>query len=226
MIYFDNISKIYPPEFVALQDITLSIESGEFVSVVGESGAGKSTLLKLLYAEEMPTEGSVHFFERSTADIKRRFLPYYRRNFGMVFQDYKLLINKTVFENVAFALEVDGWTTKDIRSEVEQILSVVGLKEKNDLYPKQLSGGESQRVSMARALVHRPKVLIADEPTGNLDPKSAQAIVELLLKINDLGMTVLLATHGQEAVNAIQKRVVTMKGGRIVSDKKEGKYTI
>jgi cell division transport system ATP-binding protein len=225
-IVFQNVSKEYPGGFIALKDINLAIESGEFVSFVGASGAGKSTLLKMVYAEDFPSQGDVIFYERPTTDIKRRLLPYYRRNFGTVFQDFKLLEKKTVSENVAFALEVDGRTADEIQEEVPKILSIVRLESKQELYPKQLSGGERQRVSMARALIHQPKVLIADEPTGNLDPVSAQDILQLLLKINELGTTVLLATHDKDIVNRLQRRVITLDNGAIVRDEQVGQYVI
>lgn len=225
LIIFEGVQKQYGEKTV-LSDISFSIFEGEFVSLVGSSGAGKSTILKLLYAEEFPTEGNIFFGNKSTADIKKRLLPYYRRNFGLVFQDFKLLPNKTVFENVAFALEIDGWKTKDIKKEIPGILEVVGLEEKDDAYPHQLSGGEAQRVSMARALVHRPRVLIADEPTGNLDHKATSDIINLLLKFNDYGATIILATHDKDIVNTIQKRVITMQSGCVIRDEARGNYAI
>ncbi|NCU42688.1 MAG: ATP-binding cassette domain-containing protein, partial [Candidatus Moranbacteria bacterium] len=185
LIVFEKVNVIYNEGIPILKNVTFSIQEGEFVSLVGPSGAGKSTLMRLLYAEEFPTEGGVYFGGRPTTKVKRRLLPYYRRNFGLVFQDFKLLPNKTVFENVAFALEVAGWTTKNIKREIPGILAVVGLEKKSDRYPHQLSGGENQRVSLARALVHRPRVLIADEPTGNLDPKATRDIMDLFLKMNE-----------------------------------------
>ncbi|QQS15745.1 MAG: ATP-binding cassette domain-containing protein [Candidatus Moraniibacteriota bacterium] len=226
MIRFENVAKVYPGDVSVLQDINLFIEPGEFVSFVGASGAGKSTLLKLLYAEEEPTAGEIFFSDRSIGTIKRRLLPYYRRNFGTVFQDFKLLSQRTVFENVAYALEVDGKSALEIAEEVPQILDIVRLTEKADKYPRQLSGGEQQRVSLARALVHRPSVLIADEPTGNLDPTSASDIIRLLLEINKMGTIVLLATHNKPIVDGLQKRVVTLGNGTIVRDEKQGKYIV
>lgn len=226
MIRFENVSKIYPGDVSVLRDINLFVEPGEFVSFVGASGAGKSTLLKLIYAEEEPTAGEIFFGDRSIGTIKRRLLPYYRRNFGTVFQDFKLLSQRTVFENIAYALEVDGKSTAEIAEEVPQILDIVRLMEKADKYPKQLSGGEQQRVSLARALVHRPSVLIADEPTGNLDPVSAQDIIRLLLEINGMGTTVLLATHNKPIVDGLQKRVVTIGNGTVLRDEKQGKYIV
>lgn len=225
LIVFDGVSKSYG-DFQALENASLAIEEGEFVSIVGTSGAGKSTLLKLLYAEEFPTEGAVYFGGRPTTAVKRRLLPYYRRNFGLVFQDFKLLANKTVFENVAFAMEVDGWKKKDIEREIPELLRVVGLAGKENAYPHQISGGENQRVSMARALSIRPRVLIADEPTGNLDPRASDGIVELLLKVNELGATVILATHNKDIVDRVKRRVVTVEGGRVASDEAQGTYRV
>ncbi len=226
MIRFENVTKIYPGDVLVLRDINLMIEPGEFVSFVGASGAGKSTLLKLIYAEEEPTAGEIFFSERSIGTIKRRLLPYYRRNFGTVFQDFKLLSQRTVFENIAYALEIDGKTGAEIAEEVPQILDIVRLLDKANNYPKQLSGGEQQRVSLARALIHRPSVIIADEPTGNLDPVSAQDIVRLLLEINSMGTIVLLATHNKPIVDGLGKRVVTLAHGNIVRDEKQGKYIV
>lgn len=224
MIHFEDVTKIYVDDFVALRDVNIIIEPGEFVSLVGSSGAGKSTLLKLLYAEEMPTTGRVIFFNRPTEDIQRRLLPYYRRNFGTVFQDFKLFNNRTVFENVSFALEVDGRSNEDIDEEVPKMLSVVGLEGKEHLYPQQLSGGEAQRVSLARALIIDPKVLIADEPTGNLDPDSTMGILDLLVKIHSFGTTVILATHSKELVDRVHKRVIALENGRVIRDERNGRY--
>lgn len=224
MIQFQRVTKAYPEGSVILRDIDLSIEQGEFVSLVGPSGAGKSTLLRMIYAEDFPTEGDVTFYGRSTRAVKQRLLPYYRRNFGTVFQDYKLLPNRTAYENVAFTLEVDGRTNEEIAAEVPNVLALMRLENKGHLYPKQLSGGECQRVSMARALIHGPKVLIADEPTGNLDPASSLEIIDLLLKINELGTTVLLATHSKQIVDSIRRRVVALEDGRLVRDDAKGKY--
>jgi cell division transport system ATP-binding protein len=226
MIRFEGVSKIYAGGFTALENINLKIEQGEFVSIVGQSGAGKSTLLKLIYAEEQPSTGRVYFNDRDLGTIKRRFLPYYRRNIGTVFQDFKLLPMKTAFENVAYALEVAGEPAEEIIERVTEILDIVGMAEKMEKYPKQLSGGEQQKISMARALVHRPLVIIADEPTGNLDPVSTWEIVQLLLKINSLGTTILLASHNKEIVDKLNKRVIAMEDGRIIRDNKKGKYSI
>lgn len=224
MIRFEDVSKMYPEDFVALRDVSFSVEPGEFVSLVGPSGAGKSTILKLLYAEEMPTSGCVFFGDRATDAIDRRLLPYYRRNFGTVFQDFKLFHNRTVFENVAFALEVDGCSVSEIDEEVPKMLSVVGLEGKEFLLPGQLSGGERQRVSLARAMIIDPKVLVADEPTGNLDPDSTMGILELLMKINEFGTTVILATHSREIVDRVHRRVIALDRGHVVRDEQSGRY--
>ncbi|KKT87913.1 MAG: Cell division ATP-binding protein FtsE [Candidatus Moranbacteria bacterium GW2011_GWC2_45_10] len=226
MIKFENVSKIYSGNFVALENIDLVIESGEFVSIVGQSGVGKSTLLKLISAEEQPTEGRVYFNERPLDVIKKKHLPYFRRNIGTVFQDFKLLPQKTVFENVAYALEVAGETNEEIAEKVPEILDIVGMSNKMEKYPHQLSGGEKQKVSLARALVHNPQVILADEPSGNLDPVSTWEIMQLLLKINSLGTTVILATHNKEIVDKIAKRVISMEFGKVARDEVKGKYII
>jgi len=226
MIVFQNVSRVFPGEFVALSDVNLTIDQGEFVTIVGASGAGKTTLLKMIYAEDTPTSGHVFFDGRPIDSIKRRLLPFFRRNIGTVFQDFKLLPNRTVFENVAYALEVQGAPTAEIEEEVPQILEIVGLENKMEFFPAQLSGGEQQRVSLARALIHRPRVIIADEPTGNLDPISTWDIVQLLLKINDYGTTVILATHDKSIVDRINRRVVAMDRGMITRDHAQGKYAI
>jgi cell division transport system ATP-binding protein len=226
MIRFEAVSKIYKGDFPALENINLEIQDGEFVSIVGASGAGKSTLLKLIYAEEMPTSGVVYFEEIPTSSISRSKLPFFRRSIGTIFQDFKLLHRKTAFENVAFALEVSGVPQPEIDENVPQILEIVGLGGKMDKYPKQLSVGEQQRVSLARALIHRPKVIVADEPTGNLDPVSSWEIVKLLLKINELGTTVILASHDQYVIDKAGKRVIVMENGKIIGDSEKGKYKL
>ncbi|HWQ60031.1 MAG TPA: cell division ATP-binding protein FtsE [Candidatus Fimivivens sp.] len=226
MISFDGVSKTFIGGYPALSNIDLDIMPGEFVCLVGASGAGKSTLLKVIYAEETPTEGAILFNGRDLAAINRKHLPYYRRNIGTVFQDFKLLPQKTAFENVAYALEVYGKPTEDILDEVPQILEIVELGEKAGNFPKQLSGGEQQRVAIARALILQPKVIIADEPTGNLDPVSAEGIIDLLLEINQLGTTVILATHNQALVDKIGRRVVVIDRGWIVSDEMTGRYVL
>lgn len=226
MIRFENVTKRYKDDFVALDGINLEIGEGEFISIVGQSGAGKSTLLKLIYAEETPTEGTVYFKERPLDSISRRKIPYHRRNIGTVFQDYKLLPKKTAFENVAYALEVSGAPREEILEDVPQLLDIVGLGEKMNKFPKELSGGEQQRVAMARALIHKPMVIVADEPTGNLDPVSSLEILQLLLKINKLGTTILLASHDKEIINKAGKRVIVLEKGKIICDDEKGKYKI
>ncbi len=226
IIRFENVTKIFPPDNAVLENINLVIQPGEFVSIVGASGAGKSTLLKLIYAEEDPNQGEIYFNGRPLSKINRKHLPFFRRNIGTVFQDFKLLPQRTAFENVAYALEVDGRSTAEINQEVPEILEIVGLGSKMHKFPKQLSGGEQQRVSLARALIHRPKMIIADEPTGNLDPVSSDEIIRLLLEINSFGTTVLLATHNKGVVDKIGKRVVVISDNHIVHDQSKGKYTL
>ncbi|OGI21566.1 MAG: cell division ATP-binding protein FtsE [Candidatus Moranbacteria bacterium RIFCSPHIGHO2_01_FULL_55_24] len=226
MIRFENVTKTFPHNPNVLENVSVSIMPGEFVSLVGPSGAGKSTLLKLISAEEIPTEGEVYFNERPVGKINRKHLPYYRRNIGTVFQDFKLLPQRTAFENVAYALEVDGVSTEEINAQVPEILDIVGLGDKMHKFPKQLSGGEQQRVALARALIHRPKVIIADEPTGNLDPRSTDEIIHLLLEINSFGTTILLATHNKGIVDNIGRRVIALDDGHIVSDEMHGKYVV
>lgn len=228
MIEFKNIRKIYTGgvNTVALDEITFEIEKGEFVSLVGHSGAGKSTLLKLITAEEKPTSGEILFDGADINKLTPKQLPFHRRRIGTVFQDFKLLPKKTVYENVAFALEVSGYPNKDIEKGVPQILDIVGLAHKAESYPREISGGEQQRVAIARALVHRPPLIIADEPTGNLDPISSWGIIQLLLKINKLRTTILLATHNKDIVNRIKKRVITLDQGRMIRDHSKGRYAI
>jgi len=226
MIKLDAVSKIYKGNFPALEDINLEIQAGEFISIVGQSGSGKSTLLKLIYAEEMATNGEVYFKGELLNGLSRRKLPYHRRNIGTVFQDFKLLPKKTAYENVAYALEVAGVTDEEIKESVQQILDIVGLGEKTEKYPYQLSGGEQQKVAIARALVHTPMVIIADEPTGNLDPVSSLEIVQLLIRINELGTTVVLASHDKDIVDRVNRRVLVLEKGRIIADYAKGKYKI
>ncbi|MFA6047847.1 MAG: cell division ATP-binding protein FtsE [Parcubacteria group bacterium] len=226
MIRFDQVTKKFKDDSPALEDINLEIKEGEFVSIVGASGAGKSTLLKLIYAEEKPTIGTVFFKDKPLDSIKRRKMPFHRRNIGTVFQDFKLLPKKTVFENVAYALEACGAPKAEIMEDVPQILDIVGLGEKMHKFPRELSGGEQQRVALARALIHKPLVIVADEPTGNLDPVSSVELVELLLKINNLGTTVLLASHDKDIVNKAAKRMVILEKGKIIGDEAIGEYKI
>lgn len=224
LIRFDNVTKIYPGGMAALERVNVTIMPGEFISLVGPSGAGKSTFMKLIYAEEQPTEGTVYFKDRAIKDIERHLLPFYRRNIGTVFQDFKLLPQKTVFENIAYALEVDGLPAKQIREEVNEIVDIVGLSHKADKFPRELSGGEQQRVAIARALIHHPTVICADEPTGNLDPLSTKDITDLLLEINSYGTTVIVATHKKEVVDAINRRVIAIQDGHIAHDQAKSKY--
>ena len=228
MISYKSVSKKYTHKGgMSLEDINLEIKAGEFVSFVGHSGAGKSTLLKMLSGEVKPEDGGEIWIEDIRVDkIKSEYLPYLRRRIGYIFQDYKLLNSRTVFENVSLAMEVAGATKQDISRDVPRLLDLVGLEGKGSKYPKELSGGEKLRVSIARALSHNPILLIADEPTGNLDKANTYDIITLLLKINNSGTTVLLATHNQEVVNKLQKRVVTVQGGKIVLDQAVGKYYI
>ncbi len=226
MISYRNVTKIYPDKSVALQNITFDVQTGEFVSVVGKSGAGKTTLLKLLLAEERPTQGEVLFDQLVVHQLRSSDLPQLRRSIGMIFQDYKLLRSKTAYENIAYVMEVMGLDEETIERDVREVLEIVGLGERANHYPFQLSGGEKQRVAIARALIHRPSVIMADEPTGNLDPYHARDIVRLLLKINELGTTVLLATHNKEIVNRLGRRVLTLSEGKLVRDEKEGKFIV
>ncbi len=224
MIYFNNVTKVYGRDAVALKDVNLSIDPGEFVFLVGASGSGKSTMLRLILKETEPTSGTISVNGMKLSTILRREVPNHRRAIGCVFQDFKLLPNKTVAENVAYAMEVTGQRRRTIRTKVPQILELVGLEGKKDKYPDQLSGGEQQRVSVARAFVSQPPIQIADEPTGNLDPETSVGIMQLLHRINRIGTTVLVATHDKEMVDVMRKRVVALEEGRIVRDKVRGVY--
>ncbi|MCL0032385.1 cell division ATP-binding protein FtsE [Peptococcaceae bacterium] len=224
MIQFYNVSKIYDNRVKALVDVTLRIRKGEFVFLVGPSGAGKSTFLKLIYREEIPTRGQVMFEGRNVARFKSREVARLRRKIGMVFQDFKLLPKKTVAENVAFALEVIGKSPREIRRLVAAALKRVGLIEKTSFYPCQLSGGEQQRAAIARAIVNNPLLIIADEPTGNLDPYTSDEIMNLLRDINRSGTTVIMSTHAWDIVNKMKKRVIVLRAGRVVSDEEGGIY--
>lgn len=218
MIEFHKVSKIYENGARGLCDFDLNIEKGEFVFVVGTSGSGKSSLVRLLLKEIEPTGGQIFVDGQDITRIKRRKLPYYRRKMGVVFQDFRLLKNKTVFENVAYAMQIVEASNREIRRAVPQVLALVGLQKKAKAYPNQLSGGEQQRTALARAIVNRPPLLIADEPTGNLDPDTAWEIMTLLEDINDRGTTVLVATHAHDIVDDMQKRVVALKNGELVQD--------
>ncbi len=224
IIVLEDVSKSYATGAPALNGVSLTIKRGEFVFIVGDSGSGKSTLIKLLLRELLPTSGDIYVNGQSLVDLKRRNVPKYRRNLGVVFQDFRLLKDRNVYENVAFAQRVIQVPTREIRKNVPSILSVVGLAGKYKAKPRQLSGGEQQRVAMARALINRPPILLCDEPTGNLDPKNSWEIMKLLEQINKKGTTVLVVTHNREIVNEMQKRVITMKKGVIVSDEEKGGY--
>jgi len=226
LIDFRNVCKYYDGGITALKDINLSIEAGEFISIVGQSGTGKTTLVKLLIAEEPPSEGRIIVAGWDITGIKPREVPLLRKQIGVVFQDFKLLPRKTVAENIAFALEVSSAPPHQIKTIVPQLLKIVGLEHKADRWPRELSGGEQQRVVIARALAHRPKILLADEPTGNLDSFNASEIIELLKKINEFGTTILLVTHNKDVVNNLKRRVVMLDRGQIVSDQKEGRYVL
>jgi cell division transport system ATP-binding protein len=226
LIFFDNVSKIYSPTSAALQHITLRIKPKEFVSVVGSSGAGKSTLLKMLIAEEQPTEGRIFIDGDEVTALSFKELPRVRRRVGVIFQDFKLLPVKTAYENIAFAMEAAGKSEEEIAEDVPQVLELVGLADKAAHFPHELSGGEKQRVAIARALVNQPDVVMADEPTGNLDPHNTWEIIALLEKINQLGRTVILATHDKEIVDKLKRRVVSIEKGRIVRDEERGKYIL
>jgi len=226
MIKFRNVTKFYPPDTYAVKGVNLHIKDGEFVSIIGQSGSGKTTLIRLLIGEEKVTSGNIIVGGWDISSIRKGEVPILRRQVGVIFQDYKLLPNKNIFENIAFALEVCGLSDKKIKTMVPQILKVVNLLGKADKYPRQLSGGEQQRVGIARALIHRPKILVADEPTGNLDLANSREIIELLQKINQLGTTVLLVSHDREVVNMLKRRVIVLDRGEIVSDQKVGRYVI
>ena len=224
MILLSNVSKTYPNGSTALDDVSFFIERGEFVFIVGPSGAGKSTLIKLLMHEETATSGQVIINNKDIGKLKRRQIPYLRRSMGVVFQDFRLLSNKTVYENVAFAMDIIGASRKEIRKQVPNVLSLVGLSHKAKSYPRELSGGEQQRVALARALVNNPAFLIADEPTGNLNPKVAMEIMKLLDNINKRGTTIIMATHAKDIVDTMKKRVIAIEEGKIVRDETRGGY--
>lgn len=222
MIYFNNVSKIYK-DATALLDVTFAVEAGEFVSVVGHSGAGKTTLTKMILAEDNPTEGTVFFESINVSKLKSKDLTNLRRRIGVVFQDFKLLGNKTAYENIAFAMEAVGKTEDEIKSDVPHVLELVDLSHRTTHFPGEMSGGEQQRLAIARAIINQPELIIADEPTGNLDPVNTHEIVQILKKINDLGTTVILTTHNRGVIESINKRVITMENGKIIRDTKQNK---
>lgn len=224
MIEFNNVSKIYNNNVKALSDVSVKIDSGDFVFLVGPSGSGKSTFIKMLLKEIEPTMGNITVADRNLSEIKRNQVPYYRRKIGMVFQDFRLIPTLNVYENVAFAMRVVEASQKEIRKRVPMVLSLVGLSHKYKMFPNELSGGEQQRVSLARAIVNNPSVLIADEPTGNLDPDTAKEIMELLEDINKSGTTIVMATHAKDIVDNMKKRVIAIEKGSIVRDDRKGMY--
>ncbi|MBT3282706.1 ATP-binding cassette domain-containing protein [bacterium] len=226
MIYFDQVSKLYTGGHTALDKVTLSIAPKEFVSIVGHSGAGKTTLIKMLLAEDIPTQGGVFFESSDIHGFRRPQLNSFRRRIGTVFQDFRLLPNKTAYENIAFAMEAAGKSDEEIASDVPHVLELVDLGDKMWNFPHELSGGEKQRVAIARAIVNQPDIIIADEPTGNLDPINTFEIVQILKKINDLGTMVILTTHNKGVVDSVGGRVITMDSGRVIRDDKKGKYAL
>ncbi|MFH1170192.1 MAG: ATP-binding cassette domain-containing protein [Candidatus Vogelbacteria bacterium] len=226
MIFFDKVTKLYNDNSLALDQVTFAVEQGDFVSIVGHSGAGKTTLLKMILAEERPTSGAVYFNSTDIQTLGRRHLHRLRRRIGSVLQDFRLLSNKTAYENIAFTMEAAGRADKDIDSDVPHVLDLVGLTDKLWSFPNQLSAGEKQRVAIARAIVNQPDILIADEPTANLDPINTFEVVQIFKKINALGTTVLLTTHKKEVVDALGRRVITMDSGRLVRDDKQGSYVL
>ena len=226
MIYFNNVSKVYSKDSVALDDVSLTVSSGEFVTVVGHSGAGKTTMVKMILADEHPTAGTVFFESINVHKLKNSDLTKLRRRIGAVFQDFRLLPNKTAYENIAFAMEAAGKTDQEIASDVPHVLELVDLTNRLYHFPHQMSGGEQQRLAIARAIINQPELIIADEPTGNLDPVNAFEVIQILKKINDLGTTIILTTHNKGVVESIGRRVVTIEKGKVVRDDKNGKYII
>lgn len=226
MIKFQNVTKVYPPNTTVLDNISFEIKTGEFVSIVGKSGAGKTTLIRLLLGLEEPTSGEIIFKESNVLHTKHQQLQELRQKMGVVYQDYKLLTNKTVYENIAYVMAVIGETDEKIDKEVNQILEATGLSEKANNFPNELSGGEQQRLAVARAIVNQPDVVIADEPTGNLDPYNSYEVVALLKKIHDKGNTVILASHDKEIINKLGERVITLDEGKIIRDDPEGKFIL
>lgn len=226
MIKFEKVTKIYPPDTIVLQEVSFEVKEGEFVSIVGKSGAGKTTLIKMILGLEAPTSGEVLFQSQNVSELDGASLQNIRKRIGGIYQDYKLLPGKTVFENVAYIMEVEGKENEEIKEQVPKVLEAIGLLEKINNFPNQLSGGEQQRLAIARAIINHPDVIIADEPTGNLDPYNTYEVMSLLEKINKVGKTILLATHNREIVNKLGKRVITIEQGRIVRDEKRGRFLI
>lgn len=226
MIHFDNVSKRYSDNSIALEEVSFSVEPGEFVSVVGHSGAGKTTLMKMLLAEERPSDGVVFFESTDVHSLRRQDMIDLRRRMGVVFQDFRLLGHKTVFENISFAMEAAGRSDEEIESDVPYALELVDLVSKADSFPSELSGGEQQRVAIARAIVNQPDIIIADEPTGNLDPLNTHDIIQILQKVNELGTMIILTTHDKGVIDELNRRVITMERGRIIRDDKEGRYIL
>ncbi len=225
MIYFDKVCKVYPNS-TALEEVTFTIEPGEFLSIVGHSGAGKTTLLKMILAEDVPTSGNVYFDSVDIHKVSKSKLPLLRRRIGSVFQDIRLLPNKTAYENIAFTMEASGRPDDEIRSDVPHVLDLVGLSDKMTSFPHELSGGERQRLAIARAIINQPDLLIADEPTGNLDPINTAEIIEIFKKINEIGTTIILTTHNKKVIDNLGRRVITLEKGRVIRDDKEGKYAL
>ncbi|MCX6720053.1 MAG: cell division ATP-binding protein FtsE [Candidatus Staskawiczbacteria bacterium] len=226
MIKFNNVTKVYPSGTVVLQDVTFEINEGEFVSIVGKSGAGKTTLVRLMLGLELPTTGEVYFKGLNVGSADAQQIQEIRRSVGGIYQDYKLLPKKTVYENVAYIMQVEGKENDEIEVEVPKVLEIIGLKEKLNNFPNELSGGEQQRLAIARALVNHPDIIIADEPTGNLDPYNAYEVISLLQKINQTGKTVILSTHDREIINKLGKRVITVENGKILRDESSGRFII
>jgi len=226
MIYFDKVSKIYADNSIALEEVSFQIEPKEFVSIVGHSGAGKTTLVKMLLAEEKPSAGQVFFESTDIHSLQKKQINNFRRKIGVVFQDFRLLPDKNVYENIAFAMEAAGRTDEEIEADVPHVLDLVDLGKKIWNFPGELSGGEKQRVAIARAIINQPDVIVADEPTGNLDPLNTNDIIQILKKINDLGTTIILTTHNKGVIDALGRRVLTMENGKIIRDENKGKYVI
>ncbi|MEN9524549.1 MAG: hypothetical protein RL536_618 [Candidatus Parcubacteria bacterium] len=226
MIYYDKVTKVYPDKSVALEGVSFGVEPKEFVTIVGHSGAGKTTLMKMLIAEDYPTEGSIFFESTDISRLSKRQMSKLRRRIGTVFQDYRLIPNKTVYENIAFAMEASGRSDREIAADVPHVLELVDIGHKIWNFPNELSGGERQRVAIARAIVNQPDIVIADEPTGNLDPTNTFEIIRILQKINELGTTILLTTHNKGVVDTVGGRVITMEKGKVVRDDREGKYIL